>query len=115
MTPSNALTQHNLPKKPTLNLFVAPLLKRIKKESANEYLEMQQTFNLMGWGKLPDDLKIEIYNDVKAMVMELKGMYSSCDSYVERRRNTVHFWVSSFQDGICTLETAINAVKVKAL
>ncbi|GAB5408681.1 MAG: hypothetical protein BalsKO_10460 [Balneolaceae bacterium] len=115
MTPSNALTQQNLSKSPSLNLFVAPLLKRIKKESANEYLEMQQAFDLMGWGKLPDDLKIEIYNDVKAMVQELKGMYSSCDPYVESRRNTVHFWVSSFQDGICNLEAAIKALKVKAL
>lgn len=115
MTSANAFTQHNVPKNPSLNLFVAPLLKRIKKESANEYVEMQQTFDLLGWGKLPDDLKIEIYDDVKFMVQELKGMYSSCDPHVERRRNTVHFWISSFQDGICTLEAAIKAVKVKAL
>ncbi len=115
MTPSNALTQYNPSQTPALNLFVAPLLKRIKKESASEYLEMQQTFELMGWGNLPDELKIEIYNDVKFMVQELKGMYSTCDPFVENRRNTVHFWISSFQDGICSLEAAIKAVKVKSL
>lgn len=115
MTPANALTQYNSPKTATANLFVAPLLKRIKKESADEYQGIQQTFSLMGWEKLPDELKIEIYNDVKFMVQELKGMYSSCDPYVERRRNTVHFWVSAFQDGICTIDTAIKGVKIKAL
>lgn len=115
MTPANALTQFNTAQTSPLNLFVAPLLKRIKKESATEYLEMQQAFELMGWGELPDTLKIEIYNDVKFMVQELKGLYSSCDPFVENRRNTVHFWVSSFQDGICTLEAAIKALKVKTL
>lgn len=112
MTPANALTQTNLS---TPNLFVAPLLKRIRKESADEYNEMQQAFDLMGWGELPDELKIEIYNDVRFMVEELKGRFSSCDEYVQRRRDTVHFWVSSFQDKICTLGAAINALKVKTL
>lgn len=114
MTPANALTQpvHNTL---TSNLFVAPLLKRITKESAAEYNEMQQAFELMGWGDLPDDLKIEIYNDVRFMVQELKGRFSSCDPFVQQRRNTVHFWVSSYEDGICTLEAAVNAVKVKSL
>ena len=112
MTPANALTQSNLN---TPNLFVAPLLKRIKKESADEYNEMQQAFDLMGWGELPDELKIEIYNDVRFMVEELKGRFSSCDAYVQRRRDTVHFWVSSFQDDICTLDAAVNALKIKTL
>ncbi len=115
MNSANALTHNKSTQAPSLNLFVAPLLKRIKKESAEEYVEMQQTFNLMGWGKLPDELKMEIYDDVRYMVQELKGMYSSCDPNVERRRNTVNFWVSSFQDGICTLDAAIRGVKIKAL
>ena len=49
------------------------------------------------------------------MVQELKGYYSSCDEFVQRRRNSVHFWVSSYQDGICTLEAAIKTLKVKSL
>lgn len=97
------------------NLFVAPLLNRIKKESKLEFGEMEDTFRLMGWEDLPAELKIEIYDDVKFMVQELKGHYSSCDPYVQRRRQTVHFWVSSFQDGICTLNAAVKALKVKAL
>ena len=97
------------------NIFVAPLLNRIKKESAQEYTEMQQAFDLLSWGSLPDELKIEIYNDVRFMVQELKGMFSSCDPYVQRRRESVLFWVQSFQDGICSLDTAIKALKVKSL
>lgn len=96
-------------------LFALPLLKRIKKEGHREYAEMQQAFDLLGWGNLPDELKIEINEDVKFMVQELKGKFSSCDPFVKRRRESVHYWVSCFQDGICTLETAIKSVKVQSI
>ncbi|MEX0609970.1 MAG: hypothetical protein WD016_07575 [Balneolaceae bacterium] len=96
-------------------MFAVPLLNRIKKESKEEYTLMQQAFDLLGWGNLPDNLKIEIYDDVKFMVQELKGYYSSCDPFVLRRRNSIHYWVSSFQDGNCSLNTAIKALKVNAL
>jgi hypothetical protein len=96
-------------------LFAVPLLKRIKKESRTEYREMQQAFHLMGWGNLPDELKIEINEDVKYMVEELKSRFSSCDPFVQRRRESVHYWVSCFQDGICSLDAAIRALKVKPL
>lgn len=99
----------------TANLFIAPLLKRIKKESAKEYTEMQEAFNLLGWAKLPDEIKIEIYEDVRFMVKELKGLYSTCDPYIQRRRETVHFWVQSFLDKIASKEAAIKALKVKSL
>lgn len=96
-------------------LFALPLLKRIQKESREEYSEMQQAFDLLGWAGLPDELKIEISDDVKFMVQELRGRFSSCDPYVKRRRESVHYWVSCFQDGICSLDTAIKALKVKSL
>lgn len=111
----HTLTTPAISRKTNPTLFVAPLLKRIKKESKQEFDEMQQAFELMGWGTLPDELKIEIFEDVRFMVQELKGYYSSCDPYVQRRRETVHFWVSSFQDGVCTLEAAIKALKIKPL
>jgi len=113
MTPQVINTHPSKNKK--TNLFVTPLLSRIKKESAEEYSEMQEAFELMGWSKLPDDLKIEIYDDVRFMVQELKGLFSSCDPYVQRRRNSVHFWVQSFLDNICTKQAAIKALKIKAL
>ncbi|MBD3616023.1 MAG: hypothetical protein HUJ22_05570 [Gracilimonas sp.] len=96
-------------------LFAVPVLKRIQKESREEYTEMQQAFDLMGWSELPDELKIEIHNDVRFMVEELKGRFSSCDPFVKRRRESIHYWVSCFQDGICSLEAAIKALKVKTL
>ena len=115
MTPANALTNYEKTTKSPIKLFVALLLQRIKKESAEEYAEMQEAFSLLGWAKLPDELKIEIYEDVKFMVQELKGLFCSNDPYVEQRRNRIYFWVNSFQDGICTLPAAINALKIKPL
>jgi hypothetical protein len=111
---STAITTINqIPGKPVL--FVAPLLQRIRKESASEYKQMQEAFQLLGWGNLPDDLKIEILEDVRFMVQELLGLYSTCDPFVQRRRESVHFWVESFRDGICSKEAAIRALKVKSL
>lgn len=102
-------------KKKSNKLFVTPLLNRIKKESAQEYREMQQAFELLGWSKLPDEIKIEIHDDVHFMVQELKGLFSTCDPYVQRRRETVHFWVQSFLDKICSKDAAIKALKIKML
>lgn len=99
----------------THSSFAVPLLSRIKNESIEEFREMEQAFELMGWGALPASLKIEIYEDVKAMVMELKGLYCSHSEFVDRRRNTVHYWVSAFQDGICSLQAAIKALKIKTI
>lgn len=110
---SSALTQQVTPQ--ASNLFVAPLLNRIKNESAREYTEMQQAFELLGWDLLPDEIKMEIYDDVRFMVMELKGLFSSCDPHVHRRRESVHFWVQSYLDGICTKDAAMKALKIKQL
>lgn len=96
-------------------LFALPILKRIEKESQEEYTEMQIAFDLMGWADLPDALKVEIHDDVKFMVKELKGQFSSCDPYVKRRRESVVYWVNCFQDGICSLEAVVKALRVKPL
>ncbi|MFN1833666.1 hypothetical protein AB2B38_000270 [Balneola sp. MJW-20] len=114
MTPSAPIT----PRSKAVNLpvvFAEPILNRIREESREEFSEMQKAFTLMGWAGLPDQLKIEIWDDVRFMVEELKGMFSSCDPFVEQRRNTVHYWVSCYEDGICSLETAISQLKVKTL
>lgn len=92
-----------------------PVLRKVLKEAEREHRELQNMFKLMGWGDLPDRLKIEIKDDVSALVDELQGQYSSCDPHVARRRRSVVHWVNSYQDGICSLQTAIDALKVKKL
>lgn len=90
-----------------------PVLVKVLREAEKEHRELQEMFELMGWGDLPDALKIEIKDDVAAMVSELKGQYSSCDPFVVRRRKRVVHWVESFRDGICSLKTAIDVLRVK--
>ncbi len=97
------------------NPFIRPLLTRISNESEWDYQELQQVFQLLGWHKVPDILKVEIYDDVRVMVEELRGNYSSCDPYVYNRRNRVHYWVQSFLDGTSSLKTAIQALKIQSL
>lgn len=92
-----------------------PVLRKVLKEAEKEHNQLQEMFNLMGWGDIPDMLKMEIKDDVSAMVDELKGQYSSCDPHVARRRKRVVHWVESYRDGICSLDTAIDALKVKKL
>lgn len=94
---------------------VEPVLRKVLIEAEQEHKALQQMFGLMGWDDLPDALKMEIKDDVSAMVDELQGQYSSCDPYVQRRRESVAYWVSCYEDGICSLDTAIKALKVKKL
>jgi len=98
-----------------LKFDVEPLLSKVLQEAEQEHQKLQHVFSLMGWGRLPDALKIEIKDDVAAMVSELKGQFSSCDPYVKKRRESVTYWVNCYEDGICSLNTAINALKVKKI
>ena len=94
---------------------VEPLLAKVWEEAEQEHEKLQDVFGMMGWGDLPDALKIEIKDDVVAMVQELEGLYSTCDPYVLKRRERVSYWVDTFQRGICSLQTAIDALKVTKL
>lgn len=94
---------------------VEPVLRKAFIEAEKEHRELQEMFILMGWGNLPDALKVEIKDDVSSMVDELQGQYSSCDPYVKKRRQSVTYWVNCYKDGICSLTTAIQALKVRKL
>lgn len=100
-------------KKPAGSL--EPVLRKVLIEAEQEHRELQQMFELMGWGDLPDALKLEIKDDVSAMVDELEGQYSSCDPHVQRRRKSVTYWVNCYMDDICSLKTAIDVLRVKKL
>lgn len=99
--------------KPTFN--PEPVLKKVLVKAKKEHKKLQQTFELMGWGNLPDALKIEIKDDVAAMVDECEGRYSTCDPFVLKRRRRVIYWVENYQENMCSLETAVEALRVKKL
>lgn len=92
-----------------------PILRSIFNEAAIEHHQTEQMFRLLGWGDLPVELKLLIKEDVKGYVDELNGQYASCCPLVQRRRESVDFWVNSFKDGICSLETALEALKTNRL
>lgn len=92
-----------------------PVLRSIFKEAELEHRSILKMFNLLGWGDLPEDLKYTIKDDVKGYIDELNGEYSTNCPLVQRRRESVDFWVNSFQDGICSLESAIEALKTTRL
>jgi hypothetical protein len=107
-------TTANIPEQQTTTTM-EPVLRKVLQEAEQEHKELQQIFALMGWEDLPDALKMEIKDDVSAMVKELKGHYSSCDPHVARRRERVVYWVDCYRDKVCSLETAIEALKVRSL
>jgi len=94
---------------------IEPMLRKVLNEAMEEHRELNGMFDLMGWGQLPDTLKMEIKDDVAAMVKELKGQYSSCDPHVKRRRNRVVYWVEMFLEGVCSEQTAVDALRVRPL
>lgn len=92
-----------------------PVLTSILLEAKIEHRQMEEMFSLLGWSDLPQELKIEIKDDVKGYIDELEGNYCSSCSFVQRRRESVDFWVSSFKEQICTLETALQALRANKL
>jgi len=94
---------------------IDPILAKLSKEAREEHSKLQKVFEIMGWGDLPDVLKIEIESDVMAMVDELEGQYSTCDPFVLKRRERVIYWVESYHDGICSLQTAVDALKIRGI
>jgi len=92
-----------------------PVLRSILREAELEHLQIQQMFGLLGWGNLPEDLKYMIKEDVKGYIDELQGNYSTNCPQVQRRRESVDFWVNSYNDGICSLQSTLDALKTTRL
>lgn len=92
-----------------------PILTSIFKKAEKEYQELEEMFRLIGWQELPDTLKFAIEADVRGYIDELNGRYSTTCAGVQKRRESVDFWVKSYLDGICSLETSLDALKVTKL
>lgn len=105
----------NAAKKLTRSPKSEPILVSIFKKAEKEYKELEEMFKLIGWAELPDSLKLAIEDDVRGYIEELNGRYSTTCAGVQRRRESVDFWINSYLDGISSLETALDALKVTKL
>lgn len=92
-----------------------PVIYSIFKKAEEERNQTDEMFKLLGWNSLPADLKFEIEEDVRGYYEELHGFYSTSCEYVQRRRESVDFWVRSFKDGLCTLQTAVESLRVNRI
>jgi hypothetical protein len=92
-----------------------PILTQIFRKAEDEYKKTDAMFRMLGWDGLPAELKLAIEDDVKGYIDELTGSYSTNCSFVQRRRESIDFWVNSYQDGICTLDTAVDALRIKSV
>ncbi|PWN06243.1 hypothetical protein [Rhodohalobacter mucosus] len=92
-----------------------PILRSIFRKAEVEYKKTDETFRMLGWSELPTELKIAIEDDVKGYVEELAGSYSTNCPFVQKRRESIDFWINSYLDGICTLDTAMEALRLKRL
>lgn len=92
-----------------------PILFSIFHKAETEHRQVEQMFLMLGWGHLPGELKLVIEDDVKGYIDELHGSYCTSCPLVQRRRESIDFWINSFLDGVCTLDTAVEALKMKRL
>lgn len=77
--------------------------------------DVDQVLSLLGWGLLPNQVLIEILDDLNGYAEELKGGFSTICPYVQNRRKRVVYWVESLLNGICTSETAAMALHIPSL
>lgn len=109
------ITMMNAAKKTTRKTAKKAALLSIIKKAEKEQSRTEQMFGLLGWGELPAELKFVIAEDVKGYIDELEGSYSTSCGLVQRRRESVDFWVKSYMDNLCSLETAVDALKITRL
>lgn len=83
---------------------------RCRFEEKKKWLE-EDLFELFGWSDLPFDLKNAIIVDLAGHREELLGLYSTTDPQVYERRKRVAYWVNCYREGICSLETALQALR----
>lgn len=83
---------------------------RLHNEFRKERKRMEEVYALLGWSDLPEVLKNVIAADVKGYADELEGRYSTRCEYVQRRRESIDFWVRSYKDGLCSVEAASDAL-----
>lgn len=83
---------------------------RLHSDLRKERKRMEEIYALLGWSDLPEVLKNVVAADVKGYADELEGRYSTRCEYVQRRRESVDFWVRSYKDGLCSAEAASDAL-----
>lgn len=91
------------------------VLNTIFHKAEAEHREIEEMFALLGWSDLPGELKLVIEEDVKGYIDELKGQFCTNSEWVQRRRESVDFWVNSYLDGIADSDTAVKSLKVNKL
>jgi hypothetical protein len=101
--------------KKTIRPAMSPMLVSIFKKVELEKRKSDEIFQTLGWEELPAELKFEVEEDVKGYYDELHGLYSTSCEYVQRRRESVDFWVKSFKDGLCSLQTAIDSLRANKI
>src|SRR5690625_6140361 len=82
--------------KPKSRTITRPYLLSIIRKAANDYRDMDEMFQLLGWSELPLSLKLVIEDDIRGYTDELKGRYSTNCPAVQRRRESIEFWVKSY-------------------
>lgn len=92
-----------------------PVILSIFRKADLEQKQSDEMFNLLGWGSLPAELKVEVEGDVKGYFDELHGYYSTSCEFVQRRRESVDFWIKSYKDGLCSLQTALDSLRLNKI
>ena len=77
--------------------------------------ESREIFDQMGWGGLPDELKLTIAIDLVGFRDELTGLYSTKDPNVMSRRKSIYYWVNQYLNGICSERTAVQSLRIMNL
>jgi hypothetical protein len=74
--------------------------------------EASDILDVMGWTDIPSELKRSVAVDVIGYRDELLGLYATRDPHVMARRRSVYWWVEAYRCGTCSLETAMDALKM---
>lgn len=90
-----------------------PVLRKVDLVMQHEDEQLNQIYTAMGWDDLPYRLKFLIAPDIVGYFDELTDRYSTSDPFVLARRQRVLYWIDTFRNGHCSLDTIMNALRIE--
>lgn len=80
-------------------------------QAARSQNDLRDVLGLLGWDDLPVRLLLAVFDDLTAFALELKGEYASVCPFVRQRRKSVDHWIACWKEGLCSLDTAVQALQ----
>jgi hypothetical protein len=78
--------------------------------SGPDLFDLSEALAVLGWNNLPIEIHTRIKDDLLQFMRELNGKYATTDAKILKRRRRLTFWINSYIQGDCSLNTLLEMI-----